>query len=496
VKIYTFHTELNKKLFEEYFFPSAKKYGEVVAIKGNQGQSNGIYRQEGWLELMSQKIDAIIKAIKENNGQIFMFCDADAQFFNKIEISGMEKYDMLFQRDNPSGTLCAGVFFCKGNGRTLEFWQEVKKLMGKKISERIQDDQDAVNFILRKNKLQQFIKNNKFKIKWGYLPAEFYGAGTLTGKLWTSEEYLPVPENIILHHANYTQGLENKIGQMEYLKKHVFKNMLPVPKIFQPAPPKYTGCVQMCLENYFYDFWEKSSSETEMIYLPVFWTSYYFANGYIRHNTLQKFVKKNINPNKKYFTIVENADGIIEDIPKNILVFASGKGNIPVPLLKALPYEAKNYERDIFCSFMGKTSGPNDKTGVRSKMISALPKEYFYGNGNLEKFIEITKRSVFTLCPRGYGRTSFRLYEALALGSIPVYIWDDVEWLPYKNELDWDEFAISINIKDIDKLPNVLKSHTPEMLLAKQKKIKEICEEYFSFDGTCRQIIKFLSQNT
>ena len=35
--------------------------------------------------------------------------------------------------------------------------------------------------------------------------------------------------------------------------------------------------------------------------------------------------------------------------------------------------------------------------------------------------------SLFSLCPRGYGPTSFRLYESIQLGSIPVYIAEDDE---------------------------------------------------------------------
>jgi len=33
--------------------------------------------------------------------------------------------------------------------------------------------------------------------------------------------------------------------------------------------------------------------------------------------------------------------------------------------------------------------------------------------------------SKFALCPRGYGKTSFRIQEALQYGAIPVYISDE-----------------------------------------------------------------------
>jgi Exostosin family len=34
--------------------------------------------------------------------------------------------------------------------------------------------------------------------------------------------------------------------------------------------------------------------------------------------------------------------------------------------------------------------------------------------------------SVFHLCPRGNGPSSYRLYEALQADTIPIYIWDEV----------------------------------------------------------------------
>ena len=37
----------------------------------------------------------------------------------------------------------------------------------------------------------------------------------------------------------------------------------------------------------------------------------------------------------------------------------------------------------------------------------------------------------FNLCPRGFGRTSYRMSEVIQMGRLPVYMFDDVPWLPY-----------------------------------------------------------------
>lgn len=274
---------------------------------------------------------------------------------------------------------------------------------------------------------------------------------------------------------------------------------LMVPGEFRPLYHSRSGYHGPWIENYFYGYWcgnkkKIKGNEMDRIYIPIFWTDYYLRHDRRKPNKeLQEFIDENIKPDKKYFTIVQNADGIIEKLPGNILVFgAGGVGDVPVPLLKGEPRRKGNGKRNINVSFMGNIKGIK----VREKMFQALQdeKDYYFGSGGLDEFMDITSRSVFTLCPRGYGRTSYRLYEAMALGSIPIYIWDDIEWLPYKDRLNWDEFSISINISDIGKLPQIIEGHTPEKVARKQKKIEELRCEYFTYEGVCRQIVRMLRE--
>ena len=50
--------------------------------------------------------------------------------------------------------------------------------------------------------------------------------------------------------------------------------------------------------------------------------------------------------------------------------------------------------------------------------------------------------SVFHLCPRGHGPTSYRLYEALQADTIPIYIWEHVRNLKLlRGSLDPDSLG-------------------------------------------------------
>lgn len=59
-------------------------------------------------------------------------------------------------------------------------------------------------------------------------------------------------------------------------------------------------------------------------------------------------------------------------------------------------------------------------------------------------------KAALVLAPRGFGPTSYRLYEALQAGSVPVYVWGDgVEWLPYRkraNEL-WGSEGVALSVR-------------------------------------------------
>ena len=95
------------------------------------------------------------------------------------------------------------------------------------------------------------------------------------------------------------------------------------------------------------------------------------------------------------------------------------------------------------------------------------------------------------MAPRGYGRGSFRFYEIIQLGAIPIYIWDDIEWLPYKSLIDYSQFAISINIKNLDQLPNMINDiiNTGKYKTMIENLEKIINDNVFSLDYMCNYII-------
>ena len=95
------------------------------------------------------------------------------------------------------------------------------------------------------------------------------------------------------------------------------------------------------------------------------------------------------------------------------------------------------------------------------------------------------------MAPRGYGRSSFRFFEAMLLDTIPVYVWDDIEWLPYREILDYSTFSISISKNELPRLYDILSSistETYENMVCTMKKNRH----WFTLEGMVDYIVKHI----
>jgi hypothetical protein len=273
----------------------------------------------------------------------------------------------------------------------------------------------------------------------------------------------------------------------------------PVSEWLHPPSHHYQGYSGPWIEDYFFEYCLRERPATELIYLPIFWTDF-FLHAQVHKYTPRQFEKiqslirrvldEELDEGKRYFTLLEY-DHPIWDwhlFPRNVLVFsAGGGGDIPVPLLKGSP-PLESREKNILLSFVGRLDGASNQGEVRSRMHEALKGAALFTSG--PGWRDLMARSVFSLCPRGLGRASFRLYEALSVGSIPVYIWDDVEWLPYRDELPWDEFCISVRVDEVESIAERVAAWDKDKVTRAQTLIGQYYEDYFTLKGVCKQIVR------
>ncbi len=71
-------------------------------------------------------------------------------------------------------------------------------------------------------------------------------------------------------------------------------------------------------------------------------------------------------------------------------------------------------------------------------------------------FADTLANSKFSLCPRGAGASTFRLFETMKAGRVPVILSDD--WVPPEGPL-WEAFALVVKERHARRLPAILEAH-------------------------------------
>jgi hypothetical protein len=267
-------------------------------------------------------------------------------------------------------------------------------------------------------------------------------------------------------------------------------------------PPFKDG---LYLEEYFLQYMEKLGATHNAAgrrYIPALWTNFQIEGWFQHHRDemqrdLDEFVRA--NPcDAGYFVVVQMDDGVLLRLPPNTIVYGACCGNIPIPLiyedraenlLRAAAAAPPRTTDPFVCSFVGTLTHDVRRRVVdysRAKKYKVVCTDGWTASVDATKqmnFIEATQNSVFSLAPRGYGLSSFRFFEILKLGGIPIYVWDTVEWLPYKDVIDYNKFCISINVAELETLDDriaavVARGGVAEMR-AEYEKIKYVFEMDF-----------------
>ena len=206
--LYTFYTPSHKQLFDEWFLPSLKDQVDLHVFEFPQTCKTARYMSQGWTRTTIRKIEMLLHAIERHPNRPIVYADVDIQFFEPFVedlLSELKGHDLVIQRNGPGGMGCTGFMAFYGSRKVKRLFLKALALMK---SDRETSDQPAIN---------QAIATSK--IKWKLLPNRYACAGTLSGQHWNPHEPLLLPYPLILHHANWTVGIENKIAQLELAKE-------------------------------------------------------------------------------------------------------------------------------------------------------------------------------------------------------------------------------------------------------------------------------------
>jgi hypothetical protein len=112
-----------------------------------------------------------------------------------------------------------------------------------------------------------------------------------------------------------------------------------------------------------------------------------------------------------------------------------------------------------------------------------------------QEYFQSVINSDYVVCVRGKGNYSYRFYETLACGRIPVFV-DTDSPLPFSDEINWRHHCVWIDHRDMKNIGEIVASHyhslTPERYREMQKNNREIWEEMLTLEKYFYHLLKNL----
>lgn len=91
-------------------------------------------------------------------------------------------------------------------------------------------------------------------------------------------------------------------------------------------------------------------------------------------------------------------------------------------------------------------------------------------------YVETIQHSQFVLCPRGYGPASYRLFETMEMGRVPVVLSDD--WVPPDGP-PWHECILRLPENSVPQIDHILASYS-DRAEEMGRRAREVWQEWFS----------------
>lgn len=215
-KLFCFFTPSHKYFFENYLKPSAENEFEINPIfHEEQLSESGEYRQDGWRETQYNKVLAWKKAVVENKGEIITCCDVDIQFlkesfsFLKNQLGDL---DIMYQENDFKGKICSGFFLCKCSDKLESYLN----LVAERLKGIMHQKGGGEQYVM-----QSILDENKIDLNWG----KFDRTNVWNpGFKYSNVDELLVPDEIFVHHANWAEGNDNKMKQLDFVRG-IFKEV-------------------------------------------------------------------------------------------------------------------------------------------------------------------------------------------------------------------------------------------------------------------------------
>ncbi|MBK22378.1 MAG: hypothetical protein CME70_00110 [Halobacteriovorax sp.] len=211
MKAYTFFTDSHEDILKKHFIPSFPfSDGIELNIKHfPQECPSGEFQKDGWEETMRRKVEYVIQSIDENieRNDLFIHTDCDIIFLQPIQesmIKELGSFDVACLSDG--AMLCAGFFIARATAQIRSLFLNILN----QLKDGGPNDQILMNRLLPSS-----------GVKAKSLSHEYHNVYHSIRKEWNGEDF-SLPQNIRVHHANFTRGVSAKMELLKLVKqKHI-----------------------------------------------------------------------------------------------------------------------------------------------------------------------------------------------------------------------------------------------------------------------------------
>lgn len=209
MKLFSFYSDSHIPLLNAHFLPSVPFDMQMILMHMPQECPTGSYYSQGWSKTMAYKAKAIEHALQVETEPFFVV-DADARFYGPFAddaLACLNDADIAFQYEgaaaHPQNALCAGCYIARPSSRLAAAFARAWALIP-----RVGGDQLALGVVLARTPTIHTVR----------LPRRYWSQGRDSGAVWTPGQPVGPPTDLLVHHANWCVGVENKLALLEAVR--------------------------------------------------------------------------------------------------------------------------------------------------------------------------------------------------------------------------------------------------------------------------------------
>jgi hypothetical protein len=160
---------------------------------------------------------------------------------------------------------------------------------------------------------------------------------------------------------------------------------------------------------------------------------------------------------------------------------------------------SKGFSNNVSVGFCGDSNRPIRKEALsilkksnikvnHDEIFSFFQNPYEDKKTGRDRFFKNLQENIFILTPRGCGNFSYRFYETMCFGRIPVFVNTDCV-LPFENLIDYKNEIVFVEENELDKLPEKIMEYCAKYdLIERQKRCRELWLKYLSSSSFAKHI--------